>query len=286
MVKVSQDGWVEAFAPAKINLALHVTGQRPDGYHLLDSLVVFANIGDRVRVRPASQQSLRVIGPMAQGVPADARNLVWKAAEWFGTPPVEIELIKNLPPASGIGGGSSDAAATLRALAKLFDKPLPEPTETVPLGADVPVCLRPGNWWMGGIGDCLSGAPDLPEYLGLVLINPGVEIPTPTIFNALVSKQNPPISNREFEGLGEFSEWLLTHRNDLEPAAIDLAPIVAEVLDVLRREDPICARMSGSGATCFAVFPTRHEAKVAAGRIAEQNPKWWVQWASFYSDPE
>lgn len=282
----STQGVVEAFAPAKINLTLHVTGQRPDGYHLLDSLVVFADVGDVVRVRPAKSMSINVTGPMSEGVPKDSTNLVWQAAKWFGTPPVEIELFKFLPPASGIGGGSSDAAATLRALSHLFDKPLPSHEEAAELGADVPVCLRPRSYWMQGIGEELSDGPTLPDYLGMVLVNPKVEVSTPTIFSNLSTKSNPahaqfPAAFETHETLGD---WLGSHRNDLETPAIELAPEIADVLRVLEAEEPICARMSGSGATCFGIF-SLVEAKAVGGLLKEKHPEWWVEWCSILGDP-
>ncbi len=175
----------EAFAPAKINLTLHVTGQRADGYHLLDSLVVFADVGDRVTVAPAARASLTVTGPFAANVPRGDENLVLRAAALAGAPPLSIALHKTLPAASGIGGGSSDAAATLRAVSELAGAALPG--DAAALGADVPVCLLARACRMSGIGDILVPLADLPP-LYLVFANPGVAVSTAEVFAALTCK--------------------------------------------------------------------------------------------------
>ncbi|WP_273524913.1 4-(cytidine 5'-diphospho)-2-C-methyl-D-erythritol kinase, partial [Rhodosalinus sediminis] len=167
----------EARAPAKVNLALHVTGRRADGYHTLDSLVVFADAADVVRVRPAETPSLRVTGPRAEGVPTDASNLVMRAAAAMGVA-AAIELEKHLPAAGGIGGGSSDAAATLRALAAMTGRA--PPADLAALGADVPVCMAPGPARMRGIGEVVEPLAALPA-LDAVLVNPGVAVPTPQV---------------------------------------------------------------------------------------------------------
>ncbi len=170
---------ITQFAPAKVNLALHVTGQRPDGYHLLDSLVVFAGIGDRVSVSSDDTLSLEVIGADIAEVPSDARNLVLKAARLFDEDKgAKIVLEKNLPTASGIGGGSSDAAAALRALSALWNLPLPSTDSVLRLGADLPVCMKPEPQRMRGIGEILDPAPVLPR-MHMVLANPRVGVTTP-----------------------------------------------------------------------------------------------------------
>jgi 4-diphosphocytidyl-2-C-methyl-D-erythritol kinase len=269
--------WVHAFAPAKINLTLHVTGQRSDGYHLLDSLVAFADIGDTIRLRPAATMSLRVTGPMAEGVPEDASNLVWKAADWLGTPPVEIELEKHLPSAAGIGGGSSDAAATLRALCQLFKVPLPSAKDTATLGADVPVCLRGTPCLMRGIGDEIAPAPDLPD-MHLLLVNPGVETPTPTVFRALKSKDNSEMAlpDTAFRSDREAMLWVKSQRNDLEAPAIAGAPIIKELLQVLEGAGAPVARMSGSGATCFVASHRYSDIALAEVLVKEAFPEFWM----------
>ncbi len=258
----------EAFAPAKINLTLHVTAQRPDGYHMLDSLVVFADVGDRLTFDPGPAMSLAVTGPFAAGVPADGSNLVWRAAEtagWTG----HITLEKNLPHGAGIGGGSSDAAAVLRALGQ------PDLDSAEALGADVPVCLSAVPKRLQGIGEILTPLPDTP-VLDLVLVNPGGHLPTPAVFKALEHKMNDPM-----EGVATWPDrawlldWLRRQRNDLTAPAMQLAPQIATALAALE-QDAQLARMSGSGATCFGIYPNGDAAQRAASRIAAEYPDWWV----------
>ena len=264
------------FAPAKINLTLHVTGQRADGYHLLDSLVVFADVGDRVRVMPAEETTLEVTGPMAEGVPADASNLVAKAAALFDLP-VAITLEKHLPMAAGVGGGSSDAAATLYAMAELTG------TNTIPegavdLGADVRVCLMRQASRMRGIGEDVQPVEGMPE-LYAVLANPGVAVSTPEVFAALEDKNGLGMPKRipRWRGAWSAVDWISKQRNDLQAPAIALFPVIGEVLEALRAlPGARFARMSGSGATCFALFEERAEADMAAEQLAEAQPGWWV----------
>ncbi|MDK3016971.1 4-(cytidine 5'-diphospho)-2-C-methyl-D-erythritol kinase [Pseudodonghicola flavimaris] len=253
----------ELFAPVKINLSLHVTGQRADGYHLLDSLVVFGDVGDRLWVEPAAEMSLEVTGPFAGGVPADARNLVWRAAELAGQR-LHIRLEKNLPHGAGIGGGSSDAAAILRAFGA--------PDQAIALGADVPVCLSAGPQRMQGIGERLTPVTGLPA-LSLLLVNPGVPLPTPAVFKALEQRQNPAMTPWPGHRL---AAWLGAQRNDLEAPARGLAPVIGDVLAALRQAGADLGRMSGSGATCFGLFATRAAAERAAADLSRAHPGWWV----------
>jgi 4-diphosphocytidyl-2-C-methyl-D-erythritol kinase len=268
------------FAPAKINLTLHVTGQRADGYHLLDSLVAFADIGDEVSAKSSDSLSLTVTGPNATGVPTDGRNLMIKAARLLDeNRTAALHLDKQLPAASGIGGGSSDAAATLRVLSKLWDLPMPTADQVLTLGADLPVCLTPRCQRMRGIGDKLAALPALPAC-DVLLVNPGVHVATPAIFKALTSRDNAPLaaSIPRFATAIELADWLKVQRNDLEPPARALAPEITEVLAALRSTDPLIARMSGSGATCFALYP--HGAQItqtAAQKIASAHPNWWLR---------
>lgn len=268
---------VEVFAPAKINLTLHVTGQRDDGYHLLDSLVCFADIGDRIFVSEADETSLKVTGPFAQNVPVSAENLVLRAADLMGVP-AAIHLEKNLPAAAGIGGGSADAAATLQALAKVRNVPLPSRAQVLTLGADVPVCLMGGQVRMQGIGEHLTMVTATRMSWPTVLVNPGVSVSTPEVFRKLGSNTNPPMPDEMLEDIyNEFPDWLGHQRNDLEAPATELAPVIADVLDALRAE-PGCriARMSGSGATCFAIFDEDAQASDAVRAIGEAHPDWWA----------
>ena len=257
-------------APAKLNLALHVTGQRGDGYHLLDSLVVFAAVGDVVRLDPGPL-SLRIEGQFGDGLSVDD-NLCLDAARLAGMD-AAITLMKNLPVASGIGGGSADAAAVLRGLARM-GAALPAHPER--LGADVPVCLAAQPMRMRGVGEVLDPLPALPA-LHLVLVNPGVGISTPQIFKALARKDNtslPPLPDR-FD-LAGLVDYLKTCRNDLQPPAIAICPAVGEVLAALEAEGALLARMSGSGATCFGIFADAAAAGLAAYRIGTASDGWWI----------
>lgn len=264
---------VSAFAPAKLNLTLHVTGQRADGYHLLDSFVCFADVGDLITVAFDDRLSLEVTGPRADGVPSDDSNLVLKAARFLDPDGhARITLNKRLPAAAGIGGGSSDAAAALRALSELWDKPLPD--EIVALGADVPVCLHPMALRMQGVGEVLSPVAPLPETYA-VLANPGIDVPTPSVFNELQKKENAPMADvPAFHQTEELAAWLKSQRNDLQAPAIAQAPVISTVLEAL--QGGLFAAMSGSGATCFAVHSTLSDAEAHARQIAKAYPEWWV----------
>ncbi len=263
---------VREFAPAKINLTLHVTGRRGDGLHLLDSLVVFADIGDRVTVTPAPEVRLAVSGPMAAGVPVDGRNLAARAADLMGLS-AAIDLEKQLPAAAGIGGGSSDAAATIRALRRCFDVAAPN---VAGLGADLPVCLLARSARMRGIGEDLTpvAVPPLPA----VLVNPGVAVPTPQVFAALQHRDGAPMPDLpRFGDVVDCAGWLAGQRNDLEAPARALVPEIGEVLAALKQAGALLARMSGSGATCFGLFPDRQAAVRAAAGIEQAVPGWWVR---------
>ncbi len=266
---------IEAFAPAKVNLTLHVTGQRADGYHLLESLVVFVGVGDRITVSDADELRLAVTGPRAEGVPTGPENLVLKAASLLGGVGAQIVLDKHLPAAAGIGGGSSDAAATLRALSQLWNVDLPA-DNGLNLGADVPVCLRAAPCLMSGVGEVLTEVPVLPP-LWMVLVNPGVEVPTPAVFKGLARKDNPLMAPVP-AGLdaSAFAAWLSTQRNDLEPPARAVAPVITDVLDAIVGAGALLARMSGSGATCFGLYADADSAAHAAAQIKEKAPAWWV----------
>jgi 4-diphosphocytidyl-2-C-methyl-D-erythritol kinase len=276
-------------APAKVNLTLAVLGRRADGYHLLDSLVVFADEGDRLTFTPGGPLSLRVSGVTAKAAGPVESNLVFKAAKALATEIPNLKLgrftlDKRLPVAAGLGGGSSDAAAALRLLAranrlKLTDKRLIKAAAGV--GADVPVCVDPCPRRMRGIGEKLSAPLAIPK-LAAVLVNPGVAVPTKDVFALLgfkpgvakrVGKARP--LPRSSQGL---IERLAGERNDLEPAAIQLQPVIARVLEALRKADGCdLARMSGSGATCFGLFTSPRAAAAAARHLAAAQPRWWVK---------
>lgn len=267
---------IEALARAKINLALHVTGRRSDGYHLLDSLVAFAALGDRISVVRASGLSLTISGPFASEL-SQTDNLVLKAARALHpTLGARITLEKNLPLASGIGGGSADAAATLHALSRLWSLPLPTPETVLALGADVPVCLTGQPARMQGIGDDVTRV-HLPPA-GLLLINPGVALSTATVFQAMAARSNPPLPDLPaFPSAQSLATWLIAQRNDLQTPALALAPVIGETLAALAQTpDALLTRMSGSGATCFALYPDAAAAQFAAAQLRAIHPNWWI----------
>ncbi len=271
-------------APAKINLSLHVTGRRADGYHLLDSLVVFAGAQDVVRAAPAADLTLSVSGPFAGALTGDADNLVLRAARALaaaaGTAAgAALHLEKNLPVASGIGGGSADAAATLRVLARLWGMHLPAGRMraiAADLGADVPVCLNPRARVMSGIGEVLSSAPALPQC-GILLANPGEALATPAVFRSRTGPFSaPPAWPRGWTDAAALAASLAKAANDLQAPAISLCPAIGTLLALLEAQpEALLARMSGSGATCFALFATPGAAAKAAAALAAPGRWCW-----------
>ncbi len=268
-------------APAKVNLYLHVTGRRADGYHLLDSLAVFGPIGDSLEVRPADTLSLIVDGPFGDALAAEHDNLVLRAARALAAAAgiearAALRLTKRLPVASGIGGGSAEAAAALRALDGLWATQFG--TEglaaiSARLGADIPVCLAARPAQMQGVGEVLLAAPLLPPC-GLLLVNPGIALATPAVFKARSGDFTPPaVLPGAWADAAAMAADLRGLRNDLEPPAIALCPPVAEVLAAIAAQ-PRCllARMSGSGATCFGLFPDAAAAEAAAASLPA---RWW-----------
>lgn len=267
----------KSFAPAKVNLSLHVTGQQGDGYHLLDSLVVFADIGDWVQVTDGVGLSLSVSGPMAARVPSDGRNSILQAAAFLRQDDLAFSLDKQLPASAGIGGGTSDAAASLRAVVAL--RGCAVPADLLPLGADVPICALAQAARMQGIGERVTPVSGLPR-LYAVLVNPGVTVATPTIFKALARKDNAPMPDilPRFQTAVDLAGWLRLQRNDLERPAIAAQPIIGGVLGELSATGaPLLVRMSGSGATCFALYASAEEAALSAADLAFKHPDWWVR---------
>lgn len=271
-------------APAKINLCLHVVGQCPDGLHMLDSLVVFLECGEWVELRKATQTTLRIIGPQLANMHLTEDNLVLRAAHLFpagcGT---EIILHKTMPIASGIGGGSADAAATLKAMAQLWELPLPSIVEQLVLGADVPVCMESKPVLMQGVGEVISVIHNFPP-LFLCLVNSGKAVPTALIFNQLMSKSNPALDPVPTVATSDWIYWLTQQRNDLQPPAMIVEPVIASVLMQLDAHNPILSRMSGSGATCFAIFETLEAAKTCAQDIQRAHSNWWVSIGPFLTN--
>lgn len=274
-------------APAKINLALHVTGRRADGYHLLETLVVFAQFGDVLTVDAAAADAVAIGGPHGAGLPVDGSNLVVAARDRLRAAlpgetatPVAIHLDKRLPVASGVGGGSSDAAAALRALAQVWG--LDPGSAAIAgiaagLGADVPMCLDGRPLVARGIGHRLEPLAAWPAF-DVVLVNPGVAVATPAVFGALARRDNPPLPPvpRTPDHAAALAV-LAAARNDLEAPALALAPQIGDALDALRAAGAGFARMSGSGATCFGIFDGAEAAQAAAARIRADRPGWFVE---------
>ena len=278
-------------APAKINLTLRVVGRRADGYHELESLVAFAGACDWLAFEPGDDLILEVVGPRASEAGAVPKNLVWRAARLLtgqipGLRAGRFRLIKRLPAAAGLGGGSTDAAAALRLLANEAGLSVDDPrvrASARATGADVLACLSPQARTIRGIGDELGPAIRLPNIFAL-LVNPGVHAPTPKVFAAfdLTSKSNAGRSSRSSPAVGFETAPVLDFGslgcNDLETAAIRIAPMIAAVLKRLSQiPQARVTGMSGSGATCFALFSDRRSAAVARRIVAADHPEWWVE---------
>ncbi len=308
---IMSDRAIRLAAPAKVNLFLHVVGRRPDGYHLLDSLVAFAGVFDTVIVAPPESGdqgcdhaggegetealSLTVEGPNAgalAGLPDDD-NLILRAARALAeaggvAPRAHITLIKRLPVAGGIGGGSADAAATLRGLYRLWRLTLddgPMLDLALSLGADVPVCLFGRAAHMTGVGEGLTAAPALPA-VPMVVVNPGVPVSTPAVFRDRSGPFSQPAPLREAPvNAIALANDLILRRNDLERPARGLADGVGDALALLTDQPgALLTRMSGSGATCFALFASEAEADQARAYLAAMRPAWWVERTVLVSD--
>jgi 4-diphosphocytidyl-2-C-methyl-D-erythritol kinase len=277
-------------APAKVNLTLRVLGRRADGYHELESLVAFAEVGDRLSFAPGAELVLTVHGPNAAQAGEGADNLVLKAARALaarvsGISLGAFDLDKRLPVAAGLGGGSADAAAALRLLARANNIPADDGRlydAARVTGADVPVCLDPRPRLMRGIGEILSVPLKLPA-LPVVLANPGVALPTKSVF-AGWKRAGPQALTLDvaavakITGREEYLQLLATQANDLESAAIAVEPVIAEMLVALRGLGGCrLARMSGSGGTCFALFASAAAAIEAANALSGKYPQWWAR---------
>ena len=271
---MDEAGGAEEVAYAKINLALHVRGREPDGYHRIETLFAFAEAGDRLSVRPGDGLKLRIEGPFASALGEGEDNLVLRAARALAEASgvragADLLLEKNLPVAAGLGGGSADAAAALRALNLVWGIGLGKAELAGigrPLGADVPACVHSRTAIGTGRGDLLEHTePAGLKGMPILLINPGVALSTARVFERWTGEDGGPLPNDMRAG-----------RNDLEAPAMALEPRIADVLDRLKRQDgAVLARMSGSGATCFALFETQPERDRAAAAIKAANPGWW-----------
>lgn len=280
-------GIVTRDAPAKVNLNLHVTGRRADGYHTLASVIAFADVRDTVQVGPADRLSLVMDGPFVIELEHEAANLVLDAARALAAatgvaPNARIGLTKNLPVAGGLGGGSADAAAALDALCELWDvRPGDAELDRIALslGADVPVCRHGRSATVRGIGETIAPAPELPPAW-LVLVNPGMSVSTGAVFRARTGADSapPPEPEGPLTDAVALARWLRGSRNDLEAPARSVAPVIDDCLGALGETDGChLARMSGSGPTCFGVYADRATAETAAAAIRGAHPVWWVQ---------
>lgn len=283
---------LSAFAPAKVNLFLHVGGPDAEGYHPIASLMVFADVGDQVMIQPSDAPAFETTGPFGASIPAGEDNLVLRAARAFHgklggpVPPYRLILDKRLPIAAGLGGGSSDAGAALKLLRDALAPQIADDALerlAAGLGADGAACFRATALIAEGRGEVLSSAPTLPP-LHAVLVNPGVPSPTGAVYRAYDAAVHPdgtarPFVPAELETAEEAAAWLgVATRNDLEAPAVALQPLIGEALDALRDQpESLLVRMSGSGATCFALCAGDIEAETLAERIEAVRPDWWVR---------
>lgn len=277
-------------AHGKVNLALHVTGQRADGYHLIESLVAFTDFGDRITAQRAETDRFEVCGPFASffnGDPND--NLIVKARDMLAsfaydhgmqTTPISLTCEKNLPVASGLGGGSADAAAALNILIQLWELKISDADLehiALKLGADVPMCLKSHPLIARGIGEDIAIVSPFPKC-NIVLVNPMVGVSTPVIFKALKTKQNGYLkSPPKIESFDQLLKVIAQNRNDLQTPAVDHCPEIAGCLDALLQTNPACTRMSGSGASCFAIYDNETNARNAAHAIRRAHSDWFVR---------
>jgi len=285
------DGSFKLHAPAKLNLFLHVTGQRRDGYHTLESLFAFTQVGDTVTIAPSNKPGLTITGPFARELNAVTceDNLVCKAAQAVALKAgrdvdVHITLEKNLPIASGIGGGSADAAAVILGLNSFWQlnwDMLTMEVIALTLGADVPACLYKSPLYVTGVGEVIQVV-ELPKSYGVVLVNPSVGVSTPAVFSAYKNTSSAGFDTELNAYIPRddtaFIDFLLTKtQNSLQEAAQSICPAVSSILDVLKKQPKtLFSQMSGSGATCFSLFDTQADAEKVADVLKVQYPDWWV----------
>ena len=285
-------------APAKLNLYLHVLGRRPDGYHELDSLIVFAGVADTLSAAPSADLRLDIDGPFAAPLRADADNLVLRAARKLAAAAgidagARLRLTKRLPVASGIGGGSADAAAALRVLSALWGLDLADdrlPSIAAGLGADVPVCVAGTPSFVFGVGEVIRPAPPLPPA-SVVLVNPGTPVPTGRVFAGLhafrdAGAASPRLAAAAGHDLAALVAALSDTGNDLAVPARAIAPAIDDVLAALAaRPGCLMSRLSGSGATCFGLFAAAEAARHAAAALRRDRPDWWVAEGPLLDEP-
>jgi 4-diphosphocytidyl-2-C-methyl-D-erythritol kinase len=267
-----------------VNLALHITGKLGNGYHILDSLIGFPNYGDILTFEKASEITLKISGPFANDLKASSfknnENIIVKAARLMCKTDqgVKINLLKNLPVSSGIGGGSTDAAVTLQAISEIWNIPLPGIQDLISLGADIPVCLSQDFQRMEGVGEKLT-ALSKPSKIWIVLVNSGLKISTKAIFDQLEQTDNKPLDElTKFETQDSFFNYLSSQRNDLEIVVTKLFPQVGNTLEILRKtKGNKLVRMSGSGSTCFGLYLSEREAILAVSFLKTKVSDYWIQ---------
>lgn len=268
-------------APAKINLFLHVGERRADGFHPLQSLAVFTAMGDVLAMEEAPELSLAIDGPFANGLDGEGDNLVLRAARALDTKGAKLTLTKNLPVASGIGGGSADAAAALRGLNQLWNLDRDEAVLhdlAAGLGSDIPACVLSASCFMEGRGESLRAAEAMPR-VPMLLVNPGVAVPTKDVFAALGERSGVEMAlpRGRFADTADLLRFLETTRNDLEEPARKIQPVIGEVLKAISGlPGALMTRMSGSGATCFGIFADDDCCRRAAESLKARQPGWWV----------
>ncbi|MDE2739259.1 MAG: 4-(cytidine 5'-diphospho)-2-C-methyl-D-erythritol kinase [Paracoccaceae bacterium] len=272
---------IAGVANAKINLTLHVTGKLPNGFHEIDSLVVFTGFGDTLELEPAERYSLSTHGPYSQALPHPSENIILTALrllEERGTG-FRVNLKKSIPVSAGLGGGSMNAALALRLASNYLKCPLPTDTRKITsIGSDLPVCLTGKPSMVSGLGEKIAVLDSFPEF-PLLLVNPNKPVQTQDVYKGLTKVNNS--SQTPFPALGNKNDiisWIREQRNDLEPPALQLCPEIKNILSRLRdQEGCMVARMSGSGGTCFGIFQTAEQVSVAAKTIKQLEPGWWIQ---------
>ena len=272
----------EEKANAKVNLCLQIVGQKPNGFHLLDSIVGFTEFGDHLSFKKSDKLELTVQGAFSDKIPVDRSNLILKAAELVRKlnnikTGAHITLTKNLPPSAGLGGGSSDAAATIRGLSRMWGTDLPEIHDLMKIGSDLPVCINQKTQHMKGFGEVLNVVNTFPN-LPILLVNPLKKVSTQAVFRKLENKKNSPLSKYEklFQTKKDWINWLLLQRNDLMEPAVSVEPVISEVLQFISNQISVeKVSMSGSGATCFGVFENNHDCDLAMKKIRRERPEWW-----------
>ena len=272
---------LQGISYAKVNLALHVVGQLENGYHELNSLVVFTTFGDTVSIATNQELTLKIKGPFRELVPKSSDNLILKGLclmEDQEQTNFSIRLDKQIPVFAGLGGGSANAATVIQLVNKMVNCPIPSNRQLCKIGADVPMCMNSKPCLVSGIGENLDRNIILPK-LQMLLVNPNRKLETSRVFTSLKQKKNPKLAPIEKPfSQHELIAWLGNQRNDLENSAMELQPEIKSVLNLLEKTSGcLFCRMTGSGPTCFGIYDSKNEAKNAAKKIAEERPEWWVK---------